>query len=1350
MNNLICRWLEKYIAIVSRHIVIALLTIAVTTAGALWLSSKLSIKGGLKELLPENYPSVVELDRALLRIGGVGSLIVTVESPDANANKRFMDALARQLNTLPEGTVRYLDYKSGDVRRFYEKYALYYMDPADLDELYDAARHRIDTEKLTRANLFVNLEDGDPLENKIDDIKHRNESNNASPIKTTDDYYGEGDGKFLIMLIRPYENSLSTDAARYLIATVENQVSLVNPAQFDPAMKIGFCGNVKSTVEEYDTLKKDIVSTAILCIGLVGLVIALFFMRLRVVFLLGATLIIALAWTFAITYLAIGYLNSQTAFLGSIILGTGINYGIIVMARYVEERRRGHPHTMAMRDALIHTLKATFLAAATTAVAFLVLLLAKIRGLNQFGLIGAYGVMLCWVATFTVLPVIALATERVWSMVTPKAAHSHGMIFYKRFGHCISTASAKIVSATIALTIVSVVLVAFFAHDAIEYDFTKLRNKTSVATGTEALEHRVSKLFNDSMTPSVVLVNKMEDAALVCDAITAKNRLIPETERRVGSCRSIYSLVPKDLPEKLPRVQKFAALLNENDKYIKRLSPKERERIDSLRDGIGRPPGLKDIPKDITKHFEDLEHQPGAVVFISPRTGMLLSDGRNLVRFADTIRDVTLPDGRVLHAAGSSLIFADLVDAIRREAPVVTLASFLCVLLFVALLVRTRHASGVIILCVVIGVVTMLGLTALFRIKLNFFNFIALPLTFGIGVDYAVNMVLRLHKDNLTHLEHAFRHTGVAVVLCSLTTTIGYAVLIVANNQALASFGVLAIMGEVTCLLAAILLAPALLIYAKTKSRILSEKVKQPLLSLLVMGVVALPAAAFADTDVNVYDDVVYLYLDKLAASNLIKSYSPNQRPLSRFAVAKWVEEAESRCQDDCASGDKTIIFDLNQKFPKRGTIDFVPIKEVNLSWTATNQPESAVPNDGLGNTGGTVQPLLSYKYGQHYLKYANFYLDTAHYVSATPYFSAYIQPQAYGVSGSNPHAWLWFWRAYVKAGVGDFEVQIGRDELKWGPGEQSLVFSDNFKGFDMIKLTTPSTFRLPWVFKHLGQWRFTTFFALLGKGFSNPNAILSAYRVDYQPIHWFDFGFDHAVIMGGRGAMSPSPLVAIDEYVGFTSSSGNFRASSNHIMGADFSVRVPPLLGVEFYGKLLLEDTQKETAYMLINNAGWLAGLNFPKLDAAQKFSLRTEFVYTGQFSYRHSFYASGWSLDGKFLGYDAGDDTYSVTSSLRHQFNFDEFVMGSFRYLYRLNNTYMTSLDASGDPNGLITVTTGPKEQHYIFKASGTKKITKWLNVYADMGLDGVVNRGFVQNNNGVDFSTQIKFSFHDLVKQ
>jgi hypothetical protein len=61
-------------------------------------------------------------------------------------------------------------------------------------------------------------------------------------------------------------------------------------------------------------------------------------------------------------------------------------------------------------------------------------------------------------------------------------------------------------------------------------------------------------------------------------------------------------------------------------------------------------------------------------------------------------------------------------------------------------------------------------------------------------------------------MARVLRETGSAVALCSATTIIGYGSLWVADNQALAGFGVLASLGEVTCLCAALVVLPAVLV----------------------------------------------------------------------------------------------------------------------------------------------------------------------------------------------------------------------------------------------------------------------------------------------------------------------------------------------------------------------------------------------------------------------------------------------------------------------------------------------------------------------------------------------------------
>jgi predicted RND superfamily exporter protein len=68
----------------------------------------------------------------------------------------------------------------------------------------------------------------------------------------------------------------------------------------------------------------------------------------------------------------------------------------------------------------------------------------------------------------------------------------------------------------------------------------------------------------------------------------------------------------------------------------------------------------------------------------------------------------------------------------------------------------------------------------------------------------------RLRLEGVGGVGRAVRSTGGALVLCSSTTIIGYGSLLAADNQALGSFGALAILGEFATLIAALTLLPAI------------------------------------------------------------------------------------------------------------------------------------------------------------------------------------------------------------------------------------------------------------------------------------------------------------------------------------------------------------------------------------------------------------------------------------------------------------------------------------------------------------------------------------------------------------
>ena len=119
------------------------------------------------------------------------------------------------------------------------------------------------------------------------------------------------------------------------------------------------------------------------------------------------------------------------------------------------------------------------------------------------------------------------------------------------------------------------------------------------------------------------------------------------------------------------------------------------------------------------------------------------------------------------------------------------------------------HAPSV-LFALLVGVAGQVVFLYFADVKLNFLNFAALPITFGIGVDYAVNVVQRYRADGSRDILAALRTTGGAVVLCSLTTMLGYLALLGSHNRAIRSLGLIAVVGEVSCLLAAVIVLPAL------------------------------------------------------------------------------------------------------------------------------------------------------------------------------------------------------------------------------------------------------------------------------------------------------------------------------------------------------------------------------------------------------------------------------------------------------------------------------------------------------------------------------------------------------------
>ena len=221
------------------------------------------------------------------------------------------------------------------------------------------------------------------------------------------------------------------------------------------------------------------------------------------------------------------------------------------------------------------------------------------------------------------------------------------------------------------------------------------------------------------------------------------------------------------------------------------------------------PVSLSDVPERLTRAFVEKDGHRGRIVLVFPTLATDSSNGRAQIQHARTVREAALKVDRSALVAGQIVLTTDIVQAITDDGRFTALLSFFAVALLTVVVMRSIRDGAWVIASLSLGVLWGAGAMTALSLKLNFVNFAVLPITFGIGVDYAVNLYQRYRQT--CSVEEALSSSGGAVALCSVTTMIGYATLVTADNQAIQSFGLTAVIGEVTCLTAALFALPAVL-----------------------------------------------------------------------------------------------------------------------------------------------------------------------------------------------------------------------------------------------------------------------------------------------------------------------------------------------------------------------------------------------------------------------------------------------------------------------------------------------------------------------------------------------------------
>lgn len=784
------------------------------------LAAHLEIRSSFEELLPSDVASVREIKQLVKRVGGDGTVFVNIQWDGSKEGLAAAEALAPELArdylALGPREIRAVEWNVRPVERWYADHWPLFLDLDDIRQAHDRLVKELGKAKAEVNPLLdlgldgpdaaapeapVNLQGVDLL----DPSKPMPREEVAKRFaRYRDGFMVSSTDPSLLLVVRPAGTSLDVAQTRVLLDKMRAVADRHQAELSAHGLRIGFAGSFPSFVAEYEAIIGDVFSTFFACVGVILLSLVIFYRDLRSMAALGLAVLSGVAVTFGITWLVIGYLNTQTAFLGAIVVGNGINYGLIYLARVGQLRRRGVGLAEACHEGAREAAQATLLASLATAVSFGTLIVAANRGFRHFGIIGGMGMLLCWAATFALLPALLSVFEKV----RPFRARARGDVIPARVRVLEKVfARPRAIAVTFAvLTVASAALFLVRLPHQMEHNLDNLTNEMK---GHETLREQ-NRLANSALGKSsssvLALLPDRHAADAYCDVIRMRQK-DPRWSDVIEGCDTVSSVVPREQGPKLELLRDIGRRLTA--RVLSRLPAAQAARARSIRADLlaQRPVTDAEAPPSLLDRFRERDGSIGGIAVITARPGAKLELEPNMRRFVAAVRDVPV-GGRKYDASGETVIFADLLSNIEREGPLTTGLSFLGVFLLVVIFFRRARSAARVLVSLVVGVVLMGGVASLIGLKINFFNFIAYPITFGIAVDYGANVAARMLSRG--SVLPALAEVGPAVALCSWTTIVGYGSLLFSINRALRSFGWYAMLGEFTTIVTALLLLPAL------------------------------------------------------------------------------------------------------------------------------------------------------------------------------------------------------------------------------------------------------------------------------------------------------------------------------------------------------------------------------------------------------------------------------------------------------------------------------------------------------------------------------------------------------------
>ncbi|MBP5439426.1 MAG: MMPL family transporter [Fibrobacter sp.] len=708
--------------------------------------------------------------------GGLGSLIVILQSGDSSANYRIAKNLAQTMQQSPE--VHFADFET-DIE-FYKKNKFLYASESDIDIMVHRIRKLRHDYILKNNPLFIDLKSA------IDSITQTTSEEREQLLSDLEKKYfdklstshSNKNGTIRIVEIYPSHSISELQANRNLYSKVKRTLE---KEEKPSDLSIHYAGKVYESIQTGKRLLPEAKMVGIVTATLILLLLILnFYKQPQLIFISALPIATPIFTTMACSYMFYGRINLFTLLLAIVLPGQALQIINHVLNRYFLEREQKLSPQLCIESALLGIGPSTAVSSFTFATLFASLILIPLPGLQELGVLGSTGCILNWAITLLFSTALLQVTQhkKPFSVTHAQIHHKHRIYMLSNQVNWI------IFSIIIAASLVGLYIGGTKIHIRNDFSATEINHKDATIDSLIAQTGFMNK------TPVIVMLpDNTESETLQMRFNELKNK------GKLSTVNCIFTLAQFSPNLQQRKMEKLRHLHNMvTQEFREALSKSELDNLEKVEQALEFDESDDfEPPEYIAKKFRDKQGKQGRFAFIF--TAIEENYGSECTKLFKELHQIEGIAKGTYQIAGTPItraIFLErITNNISRPLQIGAILVFLFLLVYYNRLSRAFFTA----LPSVFAACWFLAALNAFDVQISAYSALTFPILIGASVDGSLQFFSAYYEKQTGTALTILRDKFFTIFLSQMAAFIGTYGMLVSSHPGLRSMGYVSLTG---------------------------------------------------------------------------------------------------------------------------------------------------------------------------------------------------------------------------------------------------------------------------------------------------------------------------------------------------------------------------------------------------------------------------------------------------------------------------------------------------------------------------------------------------------------------------